>query len=145
MRILQFAFDAGESGLAFNPGNGFLPHNYVPRSVVYTGTHDNDTLAGWLAQASEEERAYLESYLGYAPADPVRALVREAWKSVAAWAIAPMQDILGLGAEARMNKPSTLGGNWSWRMAEGAFTPALAQELAELSRLYGRIADSPRA
>jgi len=138
MRVLQFAFDAGESGVPFDPRNAFLPHTYVERSVVYTGTHDNDTLAGWLSQASREERGYLERYLGYRPADPVRALIREAWKSVAAWAVAPMQDILGLGAEARMNTPSTLGGNWTWRMAEGAFTPALAAELRELSRLYGR-------
>ncbi|HOX33473.1 MAG TPA: 4-alpha-glucanotransferase [Spirochaetales bacterium] len=140
MRILQFAFDAGESGTAFDPANAFLPHNYVPRCVVYTGTHDNDTLAGWLAQASAEELAYLEAYLGQRPADLPRALLREAWKSVAAWALAPMQDLLGLGAEARMNRPSTLGGNWAWRMAEGAFSPELAAELRELSRLYGRIA-----
>ncbi len=141
MRILQFAFDAGESGRAFDPRNAFLPHNYVERCVVYTGTHDNDTLAGWLAQASGAERDYLAAYLGFEPADPVRALLREAWKSVAAWAIVPMQDLLGLGTEARMNRPSTLGGNWGWRMAEGAFTPRLAEELRELSGLYGRNLD----
>ena len=89
-----------------------------------------------------EELAYLEAYLGQRPAELPRALVREAWKSVAAWALAPMQDLLGLGAEARMNRPSTLGGNWAWRMAEGAFSPELAVWLRELSRLYGRIADS---
>jgi 4-alpha-glucanotransferase len=141
MRILQFAFDSGESGSAFDPRNAFLPHNYAERCVVYTGTHDNDTLAGWLAQASPEERDYLFRYLGSVPPDPVRAIVREAWKSVAAWAIAPMQDLLGLGAKARMNTPSTLGGNWGWRMAEGAFTPRLAKELRELSSLYGRNLD----
>jgi 4-alpha-glucanotransferase len=141
MRVLQFAFDSGESGLAFDPKNSFLPHTYVERSVVYTGTHDNDTLAGWIAQASAEERDYLERYLGYRPGDPVRALIREAWKSVAAWAIVPMQDLLGLGSEARMNTPSTLGGNWAWRMAEAAFAPGLAAELRELSRLYGRNLD----
>lgn len=138
MRVLQFAFDARENGVPFDSRNSFLPHNYVERSVVYTGTHDNDTLAGWLAQASKEEKAYLARYLGYAPRDAARALLREAWKSVASWAIAPMQDILGLGSEARMNIPSTLGGNWAWRMAEGAFTPSLARELRELSELYGR-------
>jgi 4-alpha-glucanotransferase len=138
MRILQFAFDASESGSAFDPRNSFLPHNYTERSVAYTGTHDNDTLAGWYAQASAEERGYIARYLGYEPADPARALARELMKSVAAWAVVPMQDVLGLGAEARMNTPSTLGGNWAWRMAEGAFTSELALELAELSRLYGR-------
>jgi len=141
MRILQFAFDSGESGCAFDPRNAFLPHNYVERCVVYTGTHDNDTLAGWLAQASADERDYVAAYLGADPADPVRALLREAWKSVAAWAIAPMQDLLGLGTEARMNRPSTLGGNWGWRMADGAFTPRLAKELRGLSELYGRNLD----
>jgi 4-alpha-glucanotransferase len=153
MRVLQFAFDAAESGTAFDPANGFLPHNYVERCVVYTGTHDNDTFAGWVAQASPEERAYLARYFGYDAGGAEGcgsggrsagaggwpwALVREAWKSVAAWAIAPMQDILGLGSDARMNTPSTLGGNWAWRMRDGAFDAGLARRLAELSRLYGR-------
>jgi len=139
MRILQFAFDAAESGAAFDPRNSFLPHNYVPRCVAYTGTHDNDTLAGWYAQASGAERDYIARYLGYAPQDPSKALVRELMKSTAAWAIFPMQDVLGLGTEARMNTPSTLGGNWQWRMREGSFSAAVARELAELARLYGRI------
>jgi 4-alpha-glucanotransferase len=138
MRVLQFAFDAAESGQPFDPGNAFLPHNYIEHCVVYTGTHDNDTLAGWLAHASNAERDYLRRYLGYSPIDPVRALIREAFKSVAAWAIVPMQDLLGLGSETRMNRPSTLGGNWTWRMEEGAFTAPLAAELREMSRLYGR-------
>jgi len=138
MRILQFAFDAGESGTAFDPENGFLPHNYTERTVVYTGTHDNDTLVGWLAQARKAEREYLDRYLGYSPADPARALIREALKSTAAWAVIPMQDLLGLGSEARMNRPSTLGGNWCWRMKEGGFAPGLAAELRELCALYGR-------
>lgn len=138
MRVLEFAFDANESGTAFNPENGFLPHNYVPRTVVYTGTHDNDTLAGWLAKATPGERSYVMNYLGFEAGDPVRAIVREAWKSVATWAVAPMQDILGLGSEARMNTPSTVGGNWSWRMREGQFSDGIAKELAVLSRLYGR-------
>jgi 4-alpha-glucanotransferase len=138
MRVLEFAFDANESGTAFNPDNGFLPHNYNERTVVYTGTHDNDTLGGWLAKATPAERRYIETYLGYAPQDPVRAIVREAWKSVAAWAVAPLQDILGLGGEARMNTPSTLGGNWAWRMREGAFSKEVAADLRRLTRLYGR-------
>jgi 4-alpha-glucanotransferase len=137
MRILQFAFDETESDSAFDPANCFLPHNYRERSVVYTGTHDNDTLAGWLAQANHREIAYLRRYIGCAPRLG-KVMVREALKSVAAWAIIPMQDHLGLGSEARMNRPSTVGGNWAWRMAAGAFTRKLADKLAGLSRLYGR-------
>ena len=141
MRILQFAFDASESGAAFDPKNAFLPHNYTERCVAYTGTHDNDTLAGWVAHASAAELGYVERYLGHAPADTAQALVRELMKSTAAWAVVPLQDLLGLGSEARMNTPSTLGGNWAWRMAEGAFTPKIARGLAEMSRLYGRNLD----
>jgi len=138
MRVLQFAFDAAESGTAFDPKNGFLPHNYVERCVVYTGTHDNDTLEGWVSHASKDEVAYLESYLGYNPVSHSWALVAEAWKSCAAWAIAPLQDILGLGSEARMNTPSTLGGNWAWRLGEDEFDSKTASRLARLSHLYGR-------
>ena len=138
MRILQFAFDARESGGAFDPGNAFLPHNYAPNSVVYTGTHDNDTLAGWLAGASPAELAYLESYLGHRPANAVDALVREAMKSVAALAVIPMQDVLRLGTEARMNLPGTTGGNWAWRMLAGATDAGSAARLRSLAELYGR-------
>ncbi len=138
MRILQFAFDAAESGSAFDPANSFLPHNYTERCVAYTGTHDNDTLAGWVAKARPSERDYIDRYLGYTPPDRARALVRELMKSTAAWAIFPLQDILGLGSTARMNKPSTLGGNWAWRLEEGGFSRKAALSLAELSRLYGR-------
>jgi 4-alpha-glucanotransferase len=141
MRILQFAFDASESGVAFDPKNAFLPHNYTERCVAYTGTHDNDTLAGWVSDSSSAERDYIARYLGYEPGSIPRALIRELMKSTAAWAVIPLQDILGLGSEARMNKPSTLGGNWAWRMADGAFDARLARELAELSRLYGRNLD----
>jgi 4-alpha-glucanotransferase len=141
MRVLQFAFDAAESGTAFDPKNGFLPHNYVERCVVYTGTHDNDTLEGWVSHASRDEVAYLENYLGYSPVSHSWALVAEAWKSCAAWAIAPMQDILGLGSEARMNTPSTLGGNWAWRLGEDEFDVKTVSRLARLSHLYGRNLD----
>lgn len=144
MRILQFAFDATESGTAFDPDNGFLPHNYVEHCLAYTGTHDNDTLSGWLSQASPSELDYVESYLGYAPSEPVWALLREAWKSVAAWAIAPMQDVLGLGSEARMNTPSTVGGNWAWRLVKGQFDDAAVARLKSLTRLYGRGAREER-
>ncbi len=155
MRILQFAFDARESGLAFDPANGFLPHNYPEHTVVYTGTHDNNTVRGWWEGASAEERAYTMRYMGSSMDEggtdgralrtmpsthPVsEAFIREAMKSVASWAVFPMQDILGLGSEARINTPSTLGGNWTWRMAPGGFDHARAAELREMTRLYGRL------
>jgi 4-alpha-glucanotransferase len=142
MRILQFAFDESE-GAAFDPRNPFLPHNYVERCVAYTGTHDNDTLAGWLAQASPRERDYIVRYLGYPGADSPSAMVRELMKSTAAWAIVPLQDVLGLGTEARMNRPSTLGSNWCWRMDEGAFSAEVASRLKELARMYGRLPERP--
>lgn len=137
MRILQFAFDSREFG-TLDPANPFLPHNYRRDAAVYTGTHDNDTLAARLAEMSPKERAFMADYLGYEPADPVWALIREAEKSVADLAVIPMQDVLGLGAEARMNTPSTVGGNWSWRMLPGQADPALAARMAELARVYGR-------
>ncbi|TFG83920.1 MAG: 4-alpha-glucanotransferase [Spirochaetales bacterium] len=139
MRVLQFAFDAKESGTDLNPNNPFLPHNYVPKTVVYTGTHDNDTLAGWLASATPIEIGFIDDYLGSHQDDRVRALIREALKSVAALAVFPAQDILGLGKEARMNTPSTLGGNWQWRLTEGQLTPELASEIRAMACLYGRV------
>ncbi len=139
MRILQFGFDAEESGRGLDPQNPFMPHNYVPDCVAYTGTHDNDTLAGWLKSASAEELAFVKAYLGYIPADTVQALVREAMKSAAGLAIVPMQDLLGLGAEARMNTPSTIGGNWSWRLTENPVAgDSLSRELVDMAWLYGR-------
>lgn len=139
MRILQFAFNASESG-SLSAENGFLPHNYEPNTVVYTGTHDNDTLRGWLEQkASAAELRCVDRYLGGATADRAAGLIAEAFKSVARWAIIPMQDLLGLGNEARMNAPSTLGGgNWAWRMAEGAFSPERAAWLRDLSAFFNR-------
>ena len=139
MRILQFGFDASESGKGLDPYNHFLPHNYTAASVAYTGTHDNDTMAGWLAQASTEEHRFMEEYLGQVPDNPVRVLIRETLKSVAAFAVVPMQDILGLGSEARMNQPGTIGGNWAWRMQPEAASQSLARELRQLAVMYARV------
>jgi 4-alpha-glucanotransferase len=138
MRVLQFAFDTKESGGAADPGNGFLPHNYGPGCVIYTGTHDNDTLRGWLDKASPEDLGYARRYLGTRARDLAWPMIREAMKSVAAMAVFPLQDLLGLGSEARMNAPSTLGGNWEWRATEGSFPASIARRLAGLSALYGR-------
>jgi 4-alpha-glucanotransferase len=138
MRILQFGFDASESGKGLDPHNPFLPHNYTAASVAYTGTHDNDTMAGWLAKASAEEHRFMEAYLGQLPDNPVRALIREALKSVAAFAVVPMQDILGLGSEARMNEPGTIGGNWAWRIHAEAASQSIARDLKQLAVMYAR-------
>jgi 4-alpha-glucanotransferase len=138
MRILQFGFDATESGKGLDPFNPFLPHNYSASSVAYTGTHDNDTMAGWLAKASTDEKRFLEDYLGQVPDNPVGTLIRELLKSVAAFAVVPMQDLLGLGSEARMNQPGTIGGNWAWRMQSGAASQSLAREMKQLAVLYAR-------
>lgn len=128
MDVLQFAF--GDD--ARNP---YLPHNVRPDSVMYTGTHDNDTTAGWLATLRDEERHTLGRYLGRDGAT-VRDIVRMAYQSVARMAIIPMQDVLELGTEARMNIPGHADGNWTWRMTDeelGTCDTGWVRELAEIS------------
>jgi 4-alpha-glucanotransferase len=139
MRILQFGFDSRESGKGLDPANPFLPHNYSHDCVAYTGTHDNDTLAGWLSHASGEEKAFLYDYLGYEPADTVRTLVREAMKSAAGLVILPAQDVLGLGSGARMNVPGTTGGNWTWRLEAPGLTQDNAAWLHDMAAIYARL------
>lgn len=140
MKVLQFAFDINEAGKEgfVNP---FLPHMYTSNCVVYTGTHDNETMQGWLDAASEEERALVCSYLGFdvAEKDIVRHLIRIAMASVAKYAVFPLQDIFNIGSEGRMNVPSTTGGiNWQWRMNPEHFDTEAAALLKEYARLYGR-------
>jgi 4-alpha-glucanotransferase len=130
MRVLQFAFSG--------PDNPFLPHNYIPNCVAYTGTHDNDTAMGWHATGPGHEREFAHRYLRVDGHDFAWDLIRTVWRSVAIMAIAPMQDVLSLGGEARMNFPSTLGGNWEWRMTEGDMNEPLAGKLKELNYLYRR-------
>jgi 4-alpha-glucanotransferase len=137
MVILQFAFDAREAG-GFDELNRFLPHNHRDRSVVYTGTHDNDTTAGWYADRTPAERALVARYLGSDSSDAPAAFIRLAMASVARWAVVPMQDVLGLGTNARMNLPASSSGNWVWRAHGEAFTPGQASRIRELARLYGR-------
>lgn len=131
MRVLQFAFGS-------NASSHDLPHNYTANSVVYTGTHDNDTTRGWFATREGDERAYALAYLGCAPEDVTWAMIRAAYASVARTAIVPLQDILDLGSEARLNTPSRLEGNWAWRYAEGDLTAAHAERLRTLAQRYGR-------
>lgn len=135
MKILQFAFDDE----AFQ--SDYLPHRYDRRCVVYTGTHDNDTTCGWLRTAPPETRARAAAYLRlHDPDGPVWGMLRSAWASVADLAIAPLQDLLALDSDARMNTPATLGGNWTWRCPAGALTPTLAARLRREMKIYGRLA-----
>ncbi len=130
MKILQFGF--------VTPSDPFLPHNYTSNCVAYTGTHDNDTAIGWLKSAPEIERTFALRYLNSDGSDFAWDLIRAVWSSVAVYAVAPMQDLLSLGTEARMNFPSRLGGNWEWRMAEEDMSDALAKRLREFNELYLR-------
>ena len=132
MRVLQFAF----SGEGDNP---HLPHMHEHDSVVYTGTHDNDTTVGWYRSLDEETRRRVDSMLRAAPGTMPEALIREALGSVGQLAIIPAQDLLGLGTEARLNTPGTVRDNWRWRLPAGALTPQLARHFAQLNGMYGRL------
>ena len=132
MKVLQFAFDSREE-------SDYLPHNYTQNSVVYTGTHDNTTTADWELSAPAGDVAFARRYLDVeGGADFTRRFIRAALASVSDTAVIPMPDWLGLGAEARINTPSTLGGNWLWRMDPAALTDALAADILALTKLYGR-------
>ncbi len=132
IRILQFAFGTDPSA------PDFKPHNYPRRAVVYTGTHDNDTTVSWFEQRNHDERNQALAYLG-ARGDEIHwDLIRAALSSVADLAVVPMQDLLGLGAEARMNLPGTAVGNWAWRVSKRALSPALADRLGAMTRMYDR-------
>ncbi len=126
MKILQFAFSG--------PDNVFLPDHYTENCVVYTGTHDNDTSLGWYHSAPPEEQEFARQYLHSDGADFAWDLIRAAWKSRAVFALAPMQDFLSLGPEARMNFPGKPAGNWTWRMDEDALNEDLKKRIRELNR-----------
>jgi 4-alpha-glucanotransferase len=132
MKVLQFGFDTAEV-------NDYRPHTYEKNSVVYTGTHDNDTVVGWLAGATKRDREFALRYLASNGREPHWDFIRGALLSPSQFAVVPMQDLLGLGSEARMNRPGVLGGNWQWRMPAGAASETLAARLGEMSELYGRV------
>jgi 4-alpha-glucanotransferase len=132
MRILQFSFDGKSDNL-------YLPHNFETETVVYTGTHDNDTTCGWWQSLPETQRDYVRRYLGVDGASIHWDLIRAASASVAALSIVPMQDVLGLGASARMNRPGVSEGHWEWRFSWSQVGPWHAERLAEFARLYGRL------
>jgi 4-alpha-glucanotransferase len=135
MRILQFAFAGAVE-------ERFLPHNYERNTVVYTGTHDNDTTRGWSATATEAECAFMERYSGQVCTEETIAwvLIRLAWASVADLAVAPLQDVLNLGSEARMNLPGRPAGWWRWRVTESQLTGPGLDRLGELTEAYQRAA-----
>ncbi|MBS1110934.1 MAG: 4-alpha-glucanotransferase [Anaeromyxobacteraceae bacterium] len=142
MAILQFAFGTDPQGPSFRP------HRYAPDLVAYTGTHDNDTVAGWWASDGSDstrkpedvvrEKALARRYLDTDGSGIHWVLLRAIHASVARTVVAPVQDVLGLGSEARMNRPGTAAGNWRWRLRAGQLAPAQAARLAELTALYDR-------
>ncbi len=130
-------------GLMWGPAHPFLPHHHVPRALAYSSTHDSDTVAGWWAAASDAERAFAADYLGCSPApeaaaQAVQALLRATSASVAALALFPLQDVLALGREHRMNRPGTAEGNWGWRADAAWFTPERAAAMRRLAEVTGR-------
>ncbi len=135
MRVIQFALGG--------PDNPYWPHNYEPNTVAYTGTHDNDTTVGWWANLSDADRTKVGEYLGHAVSEPHWDLIRMASASVAVVAVAPLQDVLGLGGEARMNVPGVAAGNWEWRFRPDQFRAGVIERLAEWTVKYNRVPKRP--
>ena len=125
MKVIQFGF--GDKGAHIH-----LPHRYTTDTVAYTGTHDNDTTVGWWKSIGKVERTAVTAYIGDIGERPTWPLIRAVASSVAEIAVAPAQDLLELGSEARMNTPAVAAGNWSWRAPEGSWTPKLAESLAAI-------------
>ena len=135
MKVLQFAFDSREE-------SNYLPHCYPHNCVVYTGTHDNDTIRGWYESLKPADKQMAVRYMNSkrTPESEIHwDFIRLALASVADLAVIPLQDYLGLGSEARLNTPSTLGSNWTWRMKKDAFTPDIREKCRSMAQLYGRI------
>lgn len=133
MKVIQFAFDSRE-------GSNYLPHTYPNHCVVYTGTHDNDTCMGWFKTAPKESVKFAKEYLNLTKEEGYNwGMMRGAWSSVADLAVVTMQDIIGAGSEARMNTPSTLGGNWEWRATADQITNKDAKRVYKYMEMYGRL------
>ncbi len=131
MAVLQFAFGSGSDNL-------YLPHNLTRDTVIYPGTHDNDTTAGWYAAADEQASDHVRRYLGVSGEDISWDLIRAAWLSVAETAVTQLQDVLSLPTDARMNLPGRAEGNWGWRVRVDMLTDEVADRLADLTELAGR-------
>lgn len=137
MKVIQFAFDSRDEN-----ESDYLPHNYEKNCIVYTGTHDNDTTKGWVENVSEDDLEYILAYLNKSKEDLKDIhldMIRLAQASVANYCIIPIQDYLGLGTEARINVPSTVGTNWTWRLLEDEVTDELINDIRKITKLYGRI------
>ncbi len=133
MKVMQFAFDTRED-------SDYLPHNYIKNCVAYTGTHDNDTVMGWIQTAPKETVAKAVAYLNLTEEEGYNwGMMRAIWSSVSDLAVVPVQDILGLGSEARINTPSTLGDNWKWRLLPDQLTDELAEKVYGCMELYARV------
>ena len=132
MKILHFAFGGGDD-------HPYLPHNYPARCVAYTGTHDNDTTVGWYASCSAQEQDRIRRYLSADGGEIAWQLMEPLWASAAEQVVVPVQDLLSLGSEERMNRPGTAVGNWCWRLRDGALTGEVAARLRALNHRYGRL------
>lgn len=138
MKVLEFAFDSRDSGSA----NDYLPHNYAENSIAYTGTHDNETIAGWFHSITENERKTAREYLcdHYTPEEELyKSFISLVMRSNAKTCIIPMQDYMGLENDCRTNKPSTVGINWRWRLKKEDLSKELQNEILALTRRYGRL------
>lgn len=134
MKVLEFAFDSRDSNNA-----DYLPHNYPEYCIAYAGTHDNETICGWKKTAAPEDIAYAKDYLKLSDDNFCWDMIDRLWATAANTVIIQAQDILELGSESRMNIPSTLGGNWSWRALEGAFTDEIADRLRKITEQHNRL------
>lgn len=138
MKVLEFAFDDSEN-------SDYLPHKYTENCIVYTGTHDNETLAGWYETMSRKDKSFAREYMGcrYTPKKEMHwEFIRLAMASPAKLAVIPVQDYLGLGTEARINEPSTLGKNWKWRLLPGELTKDVLKQCRRMAKLYGRLSET---
>ena len=135
MKVFELGFDSRDTN-----GNGYQPHNFIRDCVAYTGTHDNDTIQGWFASADPVDTEWAREYFRLTKEEGYHwGMMRALWASVADTAIVQAQDLLGLGSEARMNEPSTVGRNWQWRALPGVFTEELAQKIHRMMVLYERV------
>ena len=140
MKVLEFAFDSRDTG------SDYLPHCYSPHCVVYAGTHDNDTIQGWMSSAPKKDVSFAKAYLRLSKREGYHwGMMRSAWASPADLAVMQFQDLLGLGSEARMNTPSTLGNNWKWRALPGTFDEKLSKRLRREMKVYQRLPKTGRS
>jgi len=136
MKVIQFMLGG--------PENPYWPHNYDSNCVAYTGTHDNDTSVGWFNQLNDHDKKTLMDYTGHWFHEPHWECIRLAWASVANVAVAPLQDLLGLGSEARMNKPGIAAGNWGWRFKPDQFPPGVIERIGEWTERYRRVPEKAK-